>query len=363
MQIKKIKHLAIVGRANSNTCGISRYLKLLGQALEEQNCEMDIYQFNWSQSGWMKSFVKLAKEVRKFDYKAIVIQYTAFSWSQKGLPFNLFVIIFFLKLNKLKVGIYFHDPDCSSGHGLLQKTRSALQRTIMKLLYLCTDKTLIAIEPKLIPWLPKNKQKAFLLPIGSNTPEMPINILPKGLNRICVFCVTKGQPMQSEVKQITEIVIPLSQKLANLELLVCGHGALESKNEFLLKLKNCKIKLEIIGETSLENIAELLNNSKALLFVRGPVTGSRGSATAGIATKIPIVGYRGNLTGNPLTQGGILLAEQNDSAEISSNLNAVLSDDVLYQDLIRKNEFLYKEFFSCDQIAKKYLLVFSEEEE
>ncbi len=359
MQIKKTSHLALLGRFGSNACGIRDYLQLLGTALEEQNCKINIFEFNWQTQGWINSFFKLIKEIKKSDYKAVVIQYTALSWSQRGLPFSLFPIIFFLKLNKIKVGIYFHDPDCAPYYNSLQKIRSALQSMIMKLLYFYSDATLIAIEPKCVSWIPNNKNKAFLVPIGPNVPEMPINILPQGSNRICVFCVTKGFLMPAEVQQITEIVLPLSKTHDNLELIICGNGALESKNEFLSKLENSKIKLTVIGETSLENIAKLLNSAKAMLFVRGPLTGARGSALAGIAAKIPIIGYQSKLTSAPLTEGGILLAEKNNSSLLSSNLNAVLSDDLLYQDLIRKNEDVYKEFFSWKKIAKKYMSVFS----
>lgn len=351
MYIKKI--LAITGTLGSNICGIKDYLNLLSQALSKNNVKLDIYQCAWHTDGKLESFKKIMKVIKNGQYDTITFQYTALSWSKRGLAIYLICIIAALKINRYKVNIVFHDADAFPYKTKIQQFRSILQRAIMKILYLLANKSFIAINPRNLAWLPKNSKKAFLLPIGSNVPETPINFNQN--KRISIFCITQGPTMTSEIENIYTVINSLANKHNNLELFICGSGTKEAKNIICKRFEKTPIKITFFENTLITEIGIELSKSKSLLFLRGPVTGARGSVIAAISTKIPLVGFKGYLTSDPITDCGFLLSDMNNLDELINNLDNILSSKDLEESLKQKNEELYNKSFAWDNIAKKFI--------
>src|SRR5207249_1332491 len=96
-------------------------------------------------------------------------------------------------------------------------------------------------------------------------------------------------------------------------------------------MNGAKVELTVLGLLPAEDISQLLAEADVLLFVRGPLSSQRGSAIAGMACGLPVVGYAGPHTGPPLTEAGVTLVPQGNAEALADALTRVLSDGDLRQ--------------------------------
>ncbi|HEV2618009.1 MAG TPA: hypothetical protein VGU63_15535, partial [Candidatus Acidoferrales bacterium] len=106
-----------------------------------------------------------------------------------------------------------------------------------------------------------------------------------------------------------------------------------------------------------------LAQANALLCIRGHVSSRRGSAIAGIACGLPIVGYRGEETAFPITEAGVLLVENGDRDGVADALCRILTDDKLHEELCRRSVNAERQYFSWNAIAAQFLHVLARQEE
>jgi glycosyltransferase involved in cell wall biosynthesis len=126
-------------------------------------------------------------------------------------------------------------------------------------------------------------------------------------------------------------------------------------------LEGVEVAVTTQGVISTEQIASALSCSDVLLFVRGPVANTRGSAIAGIACGLPIVGYVGPETGFPITEAGLQLVPNGNLEELSLALDRVLSDDRLRTELHLRSLRAYATYFSWDRIAEQFVMALGDE--
>jgi glycosyltransferase involved in cell wall biosynthesis len=70
---------------------------------------------------------------------------------------------------------------------------------------------------------------------------------------------------------------------------------------------------------------------------------------------VPIVAYQGRETGFPLTEAGILFVPQDDIDSLGNELARVLLDRELRMCLSERNLKVFREWFSWDRIAKRWI--------
>jgi glycosyltransferase involved in cell wall biosynthesis len=105
-----------------------------------------------------------------------------------------------------------------------------------------------------------------------------------------------------------------------LRLVVLGRGSKEAENYLKDALRNVGVELSVLGLLPAEEVANILADADLMLFVRGPLSGRRGSAVAGIASGLPIVGYSGSETTFPLTEAGLELVPEGDHEALACAL-------------------------------------------
>ena len=96
-------------------------------------------------------------------------------------------------------------------------------------------------------------------------------------------------------------------------------------------------------------------SSDAMLCVRGEMYPTRGSAIAGIACGLPIVGYGTSQKAFPISQAGVRLVPYRDSEALGTNLAQILSDGQLREQLIKANRAAQENFFSWSSIADQVI--------
>jgi glycosyltransferase involved in cell wall biosynthesis len=94
-----------------------------------------------------------------------------------------------------------------------------------------------------------------------------------------------------------------------------------------------------------------------MLFLRGAITPQRGSAIAGIACGLPIVGYRNGEIGDAFKEAGIEWSPWRDRESLTRGLVRVLSDPSRWTELHERNLMAQKNSFSWATIAEQFCIL------
>jgi glycosyltransferase involved in cell wall biosynthesis len=81
----------------------------------------------------------------------------------------------------------------------------------------------------------------------------------------------------------------------------------------------------------------------------------RGSALAGIACGLPVVGYRSEETAFPVTEAGVVLVAPRDRVLLAEALVRVLADDDWRQQLRTRSRAAQEQYFSWEVISGLFL--------
>ena len=171
---------------------------------------------------------------------------------------------------------------------------------------------------------------------------------------VAVFGITGGQVLRSEVEDIAKAVRHASRNQSDLQLVAFGRNSIDGGDLLRHLLEGTDVVVKAEGVIPAEDITKILSYSDVQLFVRGPVTAMRGSAIAGVACGLPIVGYGGPETGFPITEAGLELVPYRDPDALAAALDRVLCDDRLRYELRLRNSHAYANYFRWGKIAERF---------
>lgn len=358
------EYIAFLGQRQPPFDGVEDYCIQLEQALAKQGYTLKRVRMPWKEIGWMRSLLWLWTESAQWGDKWVIVQYTAFSWSQRAIPIAFLVVLLILRQRDTRLAVVFHDPQPYAGKRLVDRVRQTYQRWLMQTAYHCCENSIFTIPIDRVSWLPPNPIKAVQIPVGSNVPEPDLSLKVKQKvyvkKTVAVFGVIDVSISPSEAMDIAYAVKKSAQQVSPLHLAVMGRGAIEAKALLQQELIGADVELSILGYLPAEDICQKLVESDVLLFVRGHISSGRTSAIAGIACGLPIVAYTGSHTGHPVTEAGVLLVPQKDKEALADALTRVLKDDNLWQDLYQRSLDAQQKYFSWDAIANRFLKVLTD---
>ena len=144
----------------------------------------------------------------------------------------------------------------------------------------------------------------MFIPLGPNLPEY---VVPAGETRdrnavmtVAVFCVSEPPYREREVDEISHAMRAAAAAVHSLRIVFLGKGTREAQDEIARAFAGIPVEVSNLGLCSLEDISRVLAESDATLCVRGKLNLRRGSALAGIASAVPVVGYSGAAEWPPL---------------------------------------------------------------
>lgn len=354
--------LALLGRLDLPTDGVRDYCVQLSAAFGRRGECLDIAEVRWETKGWLTAIRQLWKDSEKWRGRWVLFQYTALSWSRRGFPVGALAVIQILKLRGAKVCVVFHDIRYDQARGWKQRVRVAFQYRTMRLALQWAMHCVLTVPATQVPWLPRNSAKAAFIPVGSNVPETSRQEGNRGAElhgvpTVAVFGVTEGAKGNSESEDISYVTRYVISKMAGLRLLIMGRGSLEAEGILRKDLDGSGVEVSVLGVLPPEQIGENLAKADVLLCIRGHISSRRGSAIAGIACGLPIVGYRGEETAFPITEAGVLLIDKGGRDGVAEAIYRALSDEKLREDLRQRSLAAEREYFSWDAIAAQFLRV------
>jgi len=352
--------IALLGRRDSPTDALEDYCRLLREALAREGQELSLVWTPWPEMGWIRAFLWLWRHSRGWQDRWILVQYTALSWSRRGIPLNLLVVLGMVKVRRARVAVVFHDPGTYRADRVMERIRACLQWCVLRAAHRLAEKSVLTVPLTGVRWLPGGSRKAFFIPIGANVPAIQKQqsngashaARPK---TVAVFGITGGGAIPREIDDIAYAMSHVARHFENPRLLTLGRGSEEAEGKLRRALDGASVDLVAMGVLPPEEISSLLTSSDALLFVRGPISTNRGSAIAGIACGLPVVGYSGSDAQSPLAEAGVVLVPQDNREALARELTRVLSNEQLWETLHQRNLLAWQRHFSWSSIARQFM--------
>jgi hypothetical protein len=349
----------LLGKRDSPADGVQDYSEYLAQALRRRGIETEIARVEWHSGGWARALRKLRAQGVKWEGSWVVLQYTALSWSRRGFPLGALGALRSLRHQKVRCAVVFHESRRQGGAKLAAHVRGAFQDWVIRQIYSEVDIAIFADPLERIEWLPTGRNHAVFIPIGANlsAPEWMAKIPDtqhSENHKVAIYCLSDPPNLQNELRDIST-AIHIATAGRKVRVVFLGRGTTEARDEITQAFDGTSTEVSNLGMQDATAVRDTLMSSDAMLCVRGEMYPTRGSAIAGIACGLPIVGYGTSLKAFPISQAGVRLVPYGDSAALGANLAEVLSDGQLREQLIEANRAAQEKFFSWDTIADRMI--------
>jgi glycosyltransferase involved in cell wall biosynthesis len=355
--------VALLGKPDEPTDAIEEYCQYLSAALESNNFSLQIARVPWPQKGWNAALRELHHLNSAQPPDWFFIQYTALAWSQRGFPLRFLKVLRTLKKKKnARCAVVFHDAHPYEGARIVDRVRRAVQFHVMREAVRLSDLAICTIPPDKLSWLrddPKLRSRAVFIPVGANlsAPEAAWRqpkSAPPDPPTVAVFSLSAGAVGQQEASDIAAAVRYAAEHVGKLRLVVLGRNAQIAESHLRQALATVPAEIAASGVLPAEEIVRRLGASDVLLFVRGSMSTRRGSAIAGIACGLPVIGCRGPETDATIENAGVVLVPPHDPAAFASALVRVLTDHAYRASLAERSRQAQAQIFSWQSIADKY---------
>jgi hypothetical protein len=356
--------IALLGRRDTPTDGVSDYCESLSRALSKHGLEMQAARVSWDKLGWFRALWDLFRESRTWRGQWIVLQYTAMAWSRRGFPVGALVSVVILKIRGARCAIMFHEPYAISTSAMIGGIRVAFQNWTLRMLHRFSQKSIFTVPLHTVFWLPNADPRSAFIPLGPNIPEnltrrSPTNNHNGGRKTVAVFCVSEPPYCQREVADISHAARSAAAAGIKLRVVFVGRGTSEAKDEIDRAFHGTQIEVCNRGLCAPEEVTRIFAESDTMLAVRGRLYLRRGSALAGLACGLPIIGYAGWADGTIIEEAGVTLVPFGDQPALSLALRNVLTNPDLWQEMHERSLRAQEKYFSWDVIARSYVDFFS----
>jgi glycosyltransferase involved in cell wall biosynthesis len=348
----------LLGRRDEPTDGVSDYCQFLGDALASRNVRLEITRVSWFEQGWPQALALLRRESKNWRGEWALLQYTALAWSRRGLPLHALRVARVLQGNGARLGVVFHDATSMHSPRLFDRLRHRIQTMTMRHLYDRAAKSILTVSPDTISWLPSSPSRAAYIPIGANIPESLEQRTYDPLRApytIGIFSVTGGEAGDAEVRDISLAAKKVKETLGPVRLELFGRGAENAQQRLENALEGSGVALRVRGILPAAEITRTLASCDALLCVRGLSTSRRGTAIAGVACGLPVIGYGEPGRDPAIDAAGVQLSPWRNSEALADSLVRVLSDGILWQQLHQRSVKAQTDFFSWNAVADRYV--------
>jgi glycosyltransferase involved in cell wall biosynthesis len=339
---------------------VEDYCNFLGQALARRGVQLKPVRVEWVEEGWARALWKLRRESAEWRGAWVLLQYTALGWSRRGFPFGALLALAILHWRGRRCAVVFHEPVAPERPRWIDKIRGACQDWVIRALHARAERSIFTSPLDKIGWLPAGDSRAAFIPIGANIPEHSLNgsrpHMPSGNRRtVAVFCLSDAPNRSREIGDIAHSIRSLAMNGTELQLVFLGKGTAEANAEIERAFEGANTKISNLGVLPAEEVSRVLSESDSMLYVRGLLYPGRGSALAGIACGLPLIGYAGACEGTPVAEAGVELVPYGDREALARALSCVLQDPTRWQELHERSLRAQRKYFSWDVIARNLI--------
>jgi glycosyltransferase involved in cell wall biosynthesis len=352
--------IALLGRRERPTDGVEDYCHYLAEALSRRGVRMETARVEWDGCGWIPALKKLRRQCGGWRGSLVVVHYTALAWSRRGFPFGILIVLRTLRRRGVRCAVLFHETARQLGRSRLRdRLRGACQDWLIRRCFRAAEIAIFTVPLEMVAWLPRNRSKAVYVPIGANIPERVLlsdRPAPDGGSpkTVAVFCLSLSENRSTEISDLAHAAGSVQDAIGAVRFVVLGKGSAEARAEVEGALHAKGVEVSVLGRLPAEEVSDTLAAADVLLYLCGIVTQTRGSALAGVACGLPIVGYSGQAR-EPVYDAGVELVPYRDRQMLAAALVRVLKDGELRAELRRKSAAAQQRHFSWDSIAGGFL--------
>jgi glycosyltransferase involved in cell wall biosynthesis len=357
--------IALLGRKDEPTDAVEEYCSYLGEALQPMGFELKISRVPWEKQGWPASLEALRSQAADWRGKWILVQYTALAWSERGFSWRVLRVLRILRNSGVRVGVIFHDIEPFAGKRWVDRLRRAVQFHVMRRLRSAAELAIFTVSIKKVSWLSRAEKNSHFIPVGPNLPlaaslsleretTQDLSDTPNNIPGIAVFSITGGYAGARETEIIINAARHAAVAVGKVRLVVFGRYAELRESALRHGLRDSAVELSVEGVIDPAQIIARFNACDVLLFIRGPISSRRGSAIAGIACGLPLVGYAGSETAPPITEAGVVFVPQGQPDALHAALIHILQDPVYRATLAQRSQVTYQAHFSWTAIAAQF---------
>jgi glycosyltransferase involved in cell wall biosynthesis len=346
----------LLGRRDEPTDGVVDYCENLRLAGIQRGLSFELAQVDWAEKGWRGALTVLRETAAAWRDRWVLLQFTTLAWSRRGFPLRAPRVLDVLRRCGARPAAVFHDFFPLPGRGIVGNAREYCQLRVLRQLYAGSDLCVFTVPVNNVSWLPLRREKAVFIPVGANCPEsVPVARDGASAGRtVAVYGVRGGARLAQEAADIGFALQRASHNERPIRLLLFGRGSAEAEPTLRSELAGAKVTVESTGLLPPDQISKNLSSADVLLFVRGQISTRRGSAIAGIACGLPIVGYSGQETAWPITEAGLLAVPLGDREALAGALKTVLSDGAYRGMLAERSRRAQEKYFSWTAIAAQF---------
>lgn len=350
--------VALLGRRDEPTDAVEEYCQHLANSLTTLGFSLELQRVGWAETNWKSALQELNKTVVESENKWFFLQYTALAWSQRGFPQRVLKILKTLHQKDARCAVVFHDAEPYFGTRIVDRIRRMIQVRTMRSLLKRADLAILTIPAEKIPWVDSGARNLIVAPVGANLPS-PESVwfkkkLPGQLPTVGIFSLSEGAVGEKEVQLAADAMRYASERLGPLRLTILGRNSITGGQRLKELLADTQVKVDALGLLKPEEVVQVLGACDTMLFVRGPISTRRGSAIAGIACGLPVIGRVGWETGPPLTEAGVALIPDEDRGQYGPTLLKVLGDPDYRAELAERSRKAQERYFSWKAIAGQY---------
>jgi glycosyltransferase involved in cell wall biosynthesis len=366
MTTQERRIIALLGNRDHPTDALEEYCRYLSEALQVRDIDMELARVEWTESGWSGALRVLAEKAKMWRGLWVLLQYTALGWSKRGFPFRIPRVVRVLRAAGTQVGFVFHDVEPYSGTRVMDSIRRTAQIRTMQRLVKAADAAIFTVPTTKLSWKVPSAKKVIFIPVGANlpipllpdtrmtAPDPPLRVPALKAPTVAVFGITGGAAGKQEIADIAGAVRFASGDISNLRLTVLGRNSHTAESGLREALGELPVEVRVLGVLPADEVVRELCASDVLLFVRGGISSRRGSAIAGIACGLPVIGFEGLETAPPLTEAGVVLVDARNQPALGAALRRVLTDAGYRAELARRNRDAHEKYFAWDAIAARY---------
>jgi glycosyltransferase involved in cell wall biosynthesis len=352
--------IALLGRKDDPADGITDYCQQLAKSAAKRGIDVRLVRVEWAKQGWISALKNLLQQSKNWRGMWVLPQYAAMGWSGRGFPVGALATVAILRMRGARCATVFHEPWGLGGPRAIDRIRCAFQNWVVRTLHRVSEKSVFTIPLNTVPWLTeRDYQKSASIPLGPNIPEnltrrtAPVN--NENLTRtVVVFCVSESPYGEREIADVAGAMRAAATPGLRLRAIFVGRGTTELKNVIAQAFTDSNIEVKIPGLCDAPQVTKIFSESDAMLAVRGRLYLRRGSALAGLACGLPIIGYGGETRGTILEQGGIALVPFGDCEALGLALREILTSPPKWQEMHDKSLALQQKYLSWDVIAESY---------
>jgi glycosyltransferase involved in cell wall biosynthesis len=353
------KCVALLGRRDAPTDAVEEYCQYLGEALRAEDFALEMVRVDWLEQGWATALRQLEERAREWRGCWILVQYTALAWSERGFPLRFLRLLRMLRTWGGRLAMVYHDPLPFGGSRTIDKLRQRAQVHVMSEALRVSEIGIVTIQPSKISWIGRRATPTSFIPVGANlpAPERAWVARRESAARpptVAVYGITGGQAGIWDLAKISEALHVVTERLRKVRLVVLGRNSERAAKALTNFPENCEVEVHALGILPADEIVQWMGQCDVLLFVRGGISSRRGSAIAGIACGLPVVGFAGPETASPIVDAGVVLAEQQTQRGLGEALLQVLTDQDLRESLAERSCRAQEQYFSWKAIAARY---------